>query len=571
MRKLRIWTFHGGLHRTRLGGLVVAALGICAGALTACSDNPYDPGAPAIDPNAPTVHITSPARGMFAGDVKTLLVTGTAVDDGQVASVQVNGVDATIAGDGSWTAMIPVTAGTQLIHAVATDAQGNVGKESRAVVTGPMQPIATAVPQAITAAMSAQTFEAIGRGVTGFLTTGDLEALIAPHNPVIAAGGGPDCLFAQAAITSMTVGSATAVSLLPASGGLVLDVELDRVSVGMHLSYAVACLGGSRDITVGASHIKVTGMLNIGVSHGAFEVALANQSVQITGFDVDLGGVPGKIVELLHLDSALGPIIGWATETFVVPVVNSALGGLNATRTVDVLGTPVDVQVTPARISFDVTGAIVELDTALRAHGDAASPGYVYVANQLPAMTTARGFELAVADDAVNQLLGSFWAAGGLDKAFDLDTGSYGTIGQLYDRVELSAKLPPFVDASGGALKLTIGDLIATFKNGAAVATQIAVNAELAIQVVTGADGKPRLDVGTPTTYVDVLDENIGGANALSNAQFEAIASFALGRVVAVGSGSVGAIPLPAFGGVAVQDVGIAEQAGYLIVDGDVQ
>ena len=66
--------------------------------------------------------------------------------------------------------------GTQLLHAVATDAQGNVGKESRAVVVGPLQPIATAVPQAITAAMSAQTFDAIGRGVTGFLQTGDLEA-----------------------------------------------------------------------------------------------------------------------------------------------------------------------------------------------------------------------------------------------------------------------------------------------------------------------------------------------------------------------------------------------------------
>jgi hypothetical protein len=563
MRKLRIGVFHNGL--------VLAAVVACAGALTACSDNPYDPNAPAIDPNAPSVHIVAPVRGMFAGDVKTLVVTGTATDDGQVASVEVNGVAGTLAGDGSWTATIPVTAGTQLIHAVATDAQGNVGKESRAVITGPMRPIATAVPQAITAAMSAQSFDAIGRGVTGFFRTGDLEALIAPHNPVIDVGGGPDCLFAQAAIASMAVGSATAVSLVPASGGLALDVELDHVSVGMHLSYAAACLGGSRDIMVGASHITVTGLLNVGVSQGAFEIKLTNQSVQITGFDVDLGGVPGEVVELLHLDTALGPIIGWATETFVVPLLNTALAGLNDTRTIDVLGTPVDIKLSPARVSFDATGAIIELDTTLRARGDAASPGYVYVAHQPPAMTTARGFELAVADDAVNQLLGSFWAAGGMDKAFDLDTGSYGAIGKLYDRVELSAKVPPFVDASGGALKLTIGDLVATFKNGAAVATQIAVNAELDVQVTAGADGKPRLDVGAPTTYVDVLDQNIDGANALSNAQFEAITSFALGRVLAVGSGSVGAIPLPAFGGVAVQDVGIAEQAGYLVVDGEVR
>ena len=542
-----------------------------AGALTGCSDHPYDPDAPAIDPNAPSVHITSPARGTFAGDVPMLLVTGTATDDTHVASVEVNGVAAALGGDGSWQAMIPVGAGTQLIHAIAKDNEGNVGKESRAVVIGPMQPIATAVPQAITAAMSAQTFDAIGRGVTGLLRTGDLEALIAPNNPVIDVGGGPDCLFVQAAITHMTTGTATGVSLTPASGGLRLDVELDQVNLGMHLSYAVACLGDSRDITIAASHIKVTGTLNVGVAHGAFDIKFTNQNVQLTGVDLDLGGVPGDIVDLLHLDTALGPILGWAAQTFVVPALNNALAGLNDVKTVDVLGTPVDIRVTPAQIYVDPTGAVIELDTTLRAHGDTASPGYVYVANQASAMTTDRGFELAIADDAVNQLLGSFWAAKGMDRAFDLDTGSYGAIGQLYDRVELSAKVPPYVDATAGSLKLTIGDFLATFKNGAAVATQVAINAEVALQVVTGSDGGLRLDVGTPSTYVDILDENVDGANALSNAQFEVITSFALARVIAVGSSSVGALPLPAFGGVGVRNVGIAEQTGYLVVAGDVQ
>lgn len=541
------------------------------GALTGCSDHPYDPDAPAIDPNAPSVHITSPARGTFAGDVPMLLVTGTATDDSHVASVEVNGVPAMLAGDGSWQATILVSAGTQLIHATAKDNEGNVGKESRAVVIGPMQPIATAVPQAITAAMSAQTFDAIGRGITGILRAGDLAAFIASRNPVIDLGSGPDCLFVQAAITHMTAGSATQVSLTPGNGGLKLDVELDQVNVGMHLGYAVACLGDSRDITITASHIKVTGALNLGVSHGAFDIKFTNQDVQITGLDLDLGGVPGDIVDLLHLGTAIGPILGWAAQTFVVPALNSALAGLGDVKTVDILGTPVDIRVTPAQIYVDPTGAIIELDTALRAHGDTASPGYVYVPNEAPSMTTDRGFELAVADDAVNQLLGSFWAARGMDKAFDLDTGSYGAIGQLYDRVELSAKVPPYVDASGGVLKLTIGDFLATFKHGAAVATQVAVNAEVAVQVMTGSDGGLRLDVGTPTTYVDILDENVDGANSLSNAQFEVITSFALARVIAVGSSSVGALPLPAFGGVGVHNVGIAEQTGYLVVAGDVQ
>jgi hypothetical protein len=67
-------------------------------------------------------------------------------------------------------------------------------------------------------------------------------------------------------------------------------------------------------------------------------------------------------------------------------------------------------------------------------------------------------------------------------------------------------------------------------------------------------------DVGTPTTYVDILDEHVTGANVLSNAQFEVIASFALSRVIAIGSGAIGAIPLPSLCGVAVTDLGITEQ-----------
>ena len=553
-------------HRTFVG-----ATGAFLAALSACADQPYDPNAPAVDPNAPIIRIKTPTRGTFTGPITQLAVAGTASDDSGLASVQVNGVDAVLSADGSWIATIPVAPGTQLIHAIARDKQGNVGKESRAVVVGRLQPIASSVPRAIAASMSAQTFDAVGRGITGFLQHGDVASLVAPHNPVIDVGGGPDCNYVQASITRISFGSATRVTLMPEPGGLALDVELDQVSLAMHLAYSALCLPGSRDVAVAARHVKVTGVLEVGVQGGGFDIALTGQSIQLTGFDVDLGGLPGDVVNWLHLDTAVGPVLGALTEHFVVPLLNSALDGLNDTRTVDVLGTPVDIRLAPAQIAFDASGALIELDSQLRAQGDAASPGYVYIANQQPAMSTDHGFALAVADDAANQLLASFWAARGLDRTFDLTTGSYGDIGKLYDRVQLSAAVPPFLDASGGSLRLTIGDLLATFRSGDTVATQIAVSAEVAIKVVTDPSGKPRLDVGTPTTYVDVLDDNVTGANVLSNAQFEVIASFALSRVIAVGSGAVGAVPLPSFGGVAVHDLAIAEQTGYLVIDGAVE
>jgi hypothetical protein len=540
----------------------------------ACSDNPYDPDAPAIDPSAPKVHITSPERGTLAGDVDTVEVKGTAIDDTGVTSVQVNGVTATVAADGTWTARVPVTAGTNLLHAVASDAQGNTGKETRAVVAGPMRSLDRLVDQAITASMSKATFDAIGKGAGNFIMDANLGALVQPMNPVLDLGttnGQPDCLYAQGRITGMDVGSAD-VNLTPMGGGLGLDVTLDGVSVGMFLQYAAACLDGSRNVTAAASRLHVSGKLAVSLdAFGNFQIALQNPSVQLVGLDVDLGGIPGAVVDMLSLDTRLGPILAWATERFVVPMLNDALAGLNQTQTVDVLGKSIDITVSPSRVEFDVTGALVELDTVLRAQGDDGAPGFVLVPNTVPAMDKSHGFQLAIADDAANQLLASFWAAKGMELGLDLKTGPYGEIGKLYDRVELQAEVPPFIDASGKGLVLTIGDLMATFKNGGSVATRIAVNAHLKLDVITNSDGSLRFDVGTPEVFVDILDEQVEGSNQLSNAQFEAVTSFALSRIVAFGSGAVGAIPMPSVGGVAMENVSIAEQTGYLVVDGEIK
>lgn len=131
--------------------------------------------------------------------------------------------------------------------------------------------------------------------------------------------------------------------------------------------------------------------------------------------------------------------------------------------------------------------------------------------------------------------------------------------------------MPPHVDASGDALVLTIGDLLGTFKNEGMIATQIAVNARVGIKVVTDATGALKLDIGAPTAYVDILDENVDGSNPLSRAQLEAITTFAVSRIAVFGSGAIGAIPLPAVGGVSVGDVEVRQQTGYVIVDGTVQ
>ncbi len=542
------------------------------GSLVAC-DAPYE-DQPTIDPTSPRIHITTPERGTFAGAVGTVEVTGIASDDTQVTSVEVNGVTATVKPDGTWSATVPVKAGTNLLHAVAKDAQNNIGKESRAVVAGPTKTLDRVIDQSITATLSAQTFDALARGASDFAGNSDLTSLVTPINPVVDIGttdGVPDCLYGQARATHVDLGPTTKIKLIPTSGGLLLDADLDNARVDTHLQWAVSCLDGSRDVQMTAQRIHIGGLLTAGTDFfGNLTFTLSDTDIQMTGFNVDMGGVPQTIIDMLDLDTRLGPVLAWATEKFVVPMLNDSLAGLNSTKTLDVLGRKVDVTVMPSRIDFNLDGAAVILDTELRSQGDTGE--FVFVQNTLPAMGVSHGFQLAIADDAANQLLTSLWSAKALELDIDLETGPYGEIGKLYDTVEIKTAVPAWIDASTDKLELVVGDLMATFKKDGNTVTQVAVNARVGLTVATDPEtGEFRIDVGQPDAFVDILDDEIDGANSLSNAQFEAITSFALGRVVAVGSGAVGAIPLPTAGGVAVKNLSVSQQAGYLVVEGEVQ
>ena len=105
--------------------------GLISLSLVACTDHPYDPSGPAIDPNAPVIEITTPTRGTIAGDVQSVTVTGTSSDDNGVASVTVNGVAATLATDGSWTATVPVTVAPLEIQECGRDARVHASSQQR--------------------------------------------------------------------------------------------------------------------------------------------------------------------------------------------------------------------------------------------------------------------------------------------------------------------------------------------------------------------------------------------------------------------------------------------------------
>jgi hypothetical protein len=97
---------------------------------------------------APTVTLTQPAD--VATDQAT--VTGSASAMGTLTGVKVNGIDATVDGQGNWAATIPLTLGANAISVVATNSAGLTGQASGSVTyslpsaSGPSAPTSTTTP-----------------------------------------------------------------------------------------------------------------------------------------------------------------------------------------------------------------------------------------------------------------------------------------------------------------------------------------------------------------------------------------------------------------------------------------
>jgi Glucodextranase, domain B len=87
----------------------------------------------------PTVSIASPANGSTVTS-SPATVTGTAADTGAIASVTVNGVAATVAADGSWSAGVPLSVGANTLTATVTDGTGMTSTATGAVTYTPPPP-----------------------------------------------------------------------------------------------------------------------------------------------------------------------------------------------------------------------------------------------------------------------------------------------------------------------------------------------------------------------------------------------------------------------------------------------
>jgi hypothetical protein len=230
---------------------------------------------------------------------------------------------------------------------------------------------------------------------------------------------------------------------------------------------------------------------------------------------------------------------------------------------VSLLGHDLGITVAPVSVGFDGAGAEIVLDTSMIVGAAPASTTFVFTDNQRPPVRTNAGLELALADDAINQVMAGFWAAGALDRTIEADLG-------LADSVVIQATMPPVVSTGeDGALHLVVGDLIATMQKAGHVTTSLAVNVEVSLKAEPSPldPGIVKLSLGLPTITTDVLHDETGLDRDGLARLMPALVQQQLDGFTPI----LGAIPLPAIAGIRPVDVRIGGTAGYITVAAGLQ
>jgi hypothetical protein len=525
-------------------------------------------------PEPPVLKVTSPARSLQQPGAGQIRVTGTVapnLEGTPVEKVLVNGVQATIEADGSFHALIDLPEGATLIHTVARDTAGTEDSDTRAVHAGELRAAGANIDRAVAAAISADAFAKISAAAGPLIEGMDLGAMIAPMQPMIRSGdpdslNEEDCLFARGYIDDVNF-SNIELSLIPKQGGIAFRAQIDGLDVPGHANYAVACVDGSTSFRVKATRVVVTGTLVVTpAGNKGFKTTLANESVTITGLDIQASGIPGTIINMLSLDKLLGWVISKAAPMAMEPMVNKALGGLAGPKEVDVMGKTLVMEVDPTAIDIDQFGAWITLDTKMMIKGTESSPGFIFTDNAMPNMDPGNGMVLGLADDLANEMLASLHATGLLNLHMPAQGGTF-------DNTNIAMSLPPVIsaDPADGKLKLFLGDMIATYTNAGHPVARAAINATIDLKIVPASNGYGvALQLGKPTAKVTILDDVANETRLLDKDLSLATEACLAAQIEGISKLLVN-IPLPSVSGLQMRNMSLGSDDGYVMLKGDIE
>jgi hypothetical protein len=533
----------------------------------ACSSAPEGEDAP------PTLEVFTPDRGTTS-EGHDVTVTGRVTDDKSGVKVTVNGIAATVAKDGTFTAPLTVDDGVSIIETHAIDSSDQDVRDVRAIMAGTLSPTDGTASNTIAARVGTTGFTKLGNMLAGLAQALDWKSLALAMNPVYDSSG---CNSAKIDIQDLTVG-AIAVALTPADGTLGIHVSIDNVYVKMHADFRAVCISGSTTVEVRSTRAHVKGDLAVSTAGGTLSATLPTSTVTLDGFSLDINNVPGAIESLIKDEArkAAEKALNKAVQDQVPAQASEALGGLLAEPiSTDLLGHATQFTMTPTAVTLTPDGLTVGVDTKLHVTG---GEGGLFVSSPstlTPTVWQSTDLGIALDDDLLNQLFSSLWATGALSQALSLD-GDASILTALLDddakSIDLEMKLPPAVRASNGVLELAIGDLILHVKDASNTEIQtFALTIITSLSAAPSSTGQIAVTLGTPTIKAQVLAQTEVVDRPLTSSQLEGIVSGAWGLVGGLVGDALVGLPLPTVNGLSLGGPSLAGREGFLVVDVPIQ
>jgi hypothetical protein len=531
----------------------------------ACSGS----GGTEVEDAEPILNITSPQRGAFA-DSTSVTVAGTVSDDNAGVRVTINGTDATVNPDGSFSLAVTVEPGMAFVETHAIDSRGQDTRDVRAVIAGDVAPSDGSIKAPLGARLAPMGLDTVAGAIATAAEAIDFTAAAKAMNPVYNNDG---CLGAKVDVTSVTLSNID-VALTPKAGALDTNVAVSNLTVKLHADFKVACIGGSTNITAHANVARVRDDMTLAISAGKIKTAVPSPTVTLEGFTADVGGVPSQIESLLRdkareaAETRLQTII----KDRVPGIADGALAGLIAKPvSTTLLDKPTTFTVTPSKIELAASGMFVAVNTAIVVQGGESG---TYAANPMPIaaalLDKAPKLGVAVADDVVNQLMAGLWAAG----AFDVNVTNMqqlSILSALIDAdvasLDVAMSLPPTMKTAGSALELAVGDLIVTAKDAAGTPVLTAAMS-LTTSMVAGPSGDGKrivLTTTTPTVKIQILSQS--GLNPIEESELEGLITGVWGVVGGMADDALGKLPMPQVAGIQLTAPTVTGKDGYVVLD----
>lgn len=523
-------------------------------------------------PEPPILQITAPQRSLVQNGTGAVTVTGIVtpnLEGDAIDKVTVNGVQATLNADGSFTAQIQIQPGATLIHTIARDVDGGVARDTRAVHAGSLRPNGTMVERAVAAALSKEAFSKIA-GAAGELVEGmDVMAMLGPMQPMLryddpVSLSEEDCLFARGYLEDVKFTNVD-IALVPKVGGIGINFQIDKLDVPGRVRWGAACVKGTNTFRVTADKIVIGGTLLVTPDGMAgFKTDLKDAVINVSNLNVDVSGVPSWMEGFLS-DGVQGAINTFAPLA-MKPVMNMALGALGGPKTIDVLGKKLDMQVQPAEVFFDSNGGLVVMDMKMLIQGTESAKGFIYTENGLPQLDPGNGFQLGLADDLANQMLNQASSLGLLNLGMP-------AVGGTFDNAEMQMTLPPMIsaDPADGKMKLILGDMMSTFTFQGTPVAKAAVNAVIELKIESANNGYGvAVQLGKPEIHVTVVDD-IANATRLEDEDLAKSVEVCLNAQIASISKLLAGIPLPQVAGLQMRNLSVGSDDGYVVVKGNLE